>query len=144
MDEELAGRLLRYMIPSMFVSVQVMPMTIFGSTDRKRLREIGSSFLAAQLAELKVSRGARRQPRTAAEGQMQQLWAAVLGIEASSIGVDDSFLRIARDSIGAMRLVGAAREHGLSLTVADLLKKPRLSEQALLVNADSCGAKEAP
>ncbi|KFY99001.1 hypothetical protein V500_01494 [Pseudogymnoascus sp. VKM F-4518 (FW-2643)] len=132
-EEKLAEVLPAYMIPSAYIPIDKMPMTVTGKTDRRRLREIGGSLTLEQLAELNPSRGERRQPSTAAEGQLQRLWAAVLGIEEGSIGVDDSFLRIGGDSILAMRLVGAAREQGLSLTVADVFKQPRLSEQALLV-----------
>ncbi|KFY99119.1 hypothetical protein V500_01452 [Pseudogymnoascus sp. VKM F-4518 (FW-2643)] len=143
-EEKLAELLPAYMIPSAYIPIDKVPMTATGKTDRRRLREIGGSFTLEQLAELNASRGERRQPRTAAEGQLQQLWAAVLGIEAGSIGVDDSFLRIGGDSVGAMRLVGAARDQGLTLTVANVFKQPRLSEQALLVNVDGGGVEEAP
>ncbi|KFZ16630.1 hypothetical protein V501_02126 [Pseudogymnoascus sp. VKM F-4519 (FW-2642)] len=132
-EEKLEEVLPAYMIPSAYILIDKMPMTATGKTDRRRLREIGGSLTLEQLAELNPSRVERRQPTTAAEGQLQQLWAAVLGIDAGSIGVDDSFLRIGGDSIGAMRLVGAAREQGLLLTVADVFKQPRLSEQALLL-----------
>ncbi|KFY13765.1 hypothetical protein V492_03046, partial [Pseudogymnoascus sp. VKM F-4246] len=43
-----------------------------------------------------------------------------------------------------MRLVGAAREEGLSLTVADVFKQPRLSEQALTMRTSSGDAQEGP
>ncbi len=46
---------------------------------------------------------------------MQQLWAKVLRIEPESIGLDDSFFRLGGDSIGAMKLVGKARQAGLQL-----------------------------
>ncbi|OBT64868.1 Nonribosomal Peptide Synthase (NRPS) [Pseudogymnoascus sp. 23342-1-I1] len=143
-EEKLAEVLPAYMIPSAYIPVSKMPMTATGKTDRRRLREIGGSLTLEQLAELNEPRAERRLPTTAAESQLQQLWAAVLGVEVDSIGVDDSFLRIGGDSVGAMRLVGAARDQGLSLTVADVFKQPRLSEQALLVNADGGVVGEGP
>lgn len=48
--------------------------------------------------------------------------------------MDDSFLRIGGDSIGAMRLVAAARERGLLLTVADVFKHSRLCDLAGVVS----------
>ncbi|KFZ18629.1 hypothetical protein V501_01109 [Pseudogymnoascus sp. VKM F-4519 (FW-2642)] len=132
-EEKLAEVLPAYMIPSAYIPMDKMPMTTTGKTDRRRLREIGGSLTLEQLAQLNPSRGERRQPTTAAEVQLQQVWATVLGIEAGSIGVDDNFLRIGGDSIGAMRLVGAARDQGLLLTVADVFKQPRLSKLALLM-----------
>jgi aryl carrier-like protein len=67
------------------------------------------------------------------ETRLQALWAAALEIDPDSISADSSFLRIGGESIAAMRLVAKARAQGLPLTVRDIFKTPRLSEQALLV-----------
>ncbi|KAM3447983.1 hypothetical protein MY3296_008189 [Beauveria thailandica] len=48
-------------------------------------------------------------------------------------GADNSFLSIGGDSVSAMRVVGLARQRGLYLTVADILKRPRLSNLATVV-----------
>lgn len=52
----------------------------------------------------------------------------MLAIPSTSIGADDSFLRIGGDSVRAMRLVGLARQHGMVLTVADIFKHPQLCD----------------
>ncbi|TKX18734.1 AMP-binding enzyme-4 [Elsinoe australis] len=69
------------------------------------------------------------------ERQLRQQWAIILGIDADLISVDDSFLRIGGDSISAMRLVATAKRAGLSLTVADVLRRPRLCDLALNVHS---------
>ncbi|CAA9959565.1 hypothetical protein PTMSG1_02982 [Pyrenophora teres f. maculata] len=130
-EEELAQRLPRHMVPTVFFTLLHFPMTTSGKTDRKRLREIGASFTAQQLAEMRTSsQGPKRQPLTEAEQTMQQLWARVLGIEPDSIGLDDSFFRLGGDSIAAMKLVGEARQTGLQLSVADIFRHPKLAELA--------------
>jgi acyl-CoA synthetase (AMP-forming)/AMP-acid ligase II/aryl carrier-like protein len=116
LEEKLAEQLPAYMVPTAYIPIEKMPMTATGKTDRRRLREIGGLMTLEQLAELNPSRSKRREPSTKMERQLQELWASVLSIDTSSIGADDSFLRIGGDSIGAMRLVGAARAQGLSLT----------------------------
>ncbi|KAH8727296.1 condensation domain-containing protein, partial [Phaeosphaeriaceae sp. PMI808] len=121
------------MVPTVFFSLLHFPTTTSGKTDRKRLREIGASFTAQQLAEMRTSsQGPKRQPSTEAEQTMQQLWARVLGIEADSIGLDDSFFRLGGDSIAAMKLVGEARRTGLQLSVADIFRHPTLAALASL------------
>ncbi|KAM3436514.1 hypothetical protein MY4824_004289 [Beauveria thailandica] len=75
----------------------------------------------------------RRPPITEAEQAIQELWSSTLGIGPDTISADDSFLRIGGDSVSAMRVVGLARQRGLYLTVADILKRPRLSNLATVV-----------
>ncbi|KAI0966021.1 hypothetical protein F4678DRAFT_466986 [Xylaria arbuscula] len=120
-----------YMVPSVFVPIRKVPLTVSGKTDRRRLREIGAALSVQDLEELKTAtRGAKRHPQTKAEHQLQALWSQILGIEADSIGVDDSFFRLGGDSIAAMKLVGAARSVGVSLAVADIFRNPVLAAQA--------------
>ena len=71
-----------------------------------------------------------RPPATAIERRLQELLATVLEVETDSISFEDSFLDVGGDSIIAMQLVGAAREQGLSLTVADIFRYPQLSDLA--------------
>lgn len=72
----------------------------------------------------------RRPPATAIERRLQELLATVLEVKVDSISLEDSFLDVGGDSMIAMQLVGAAREQGLSLTVADIFRYPQLSSLA--------------
>ncbi|KAJ6202525.1 nonribosomal peptide synthetase 1 [Bipolaris maydis] len=136
-DKRLTERLPEYMVPTVFFSVAQMPMTASRKTDRRRLREIGASFSAQQLVEMRTrSKGPKRQPTTQAELTMQHLWAKVLGIEAGSIGLDDSFFRLGGDSITAMKLVGEAKKQSILLNVADLLRNPKLSSVVHLAHPE--------
>ncbi|KAK3675254.1 NRPS [Recurvomyces mirabilis] len=119
-----------YMIPSAYIPVSRFPMTATGKANRRQLREIGHTMTLEALAALNPSRREYRRPTRAMEVRMQTMWANTLGIDAATIGLDDSFLQIGGDSIAAMRLVRAARESGVSLTVADIFKQPVLSELA--------------
>ncbi|KAK1916797.1 hypothetical protein P3342_004352 [Pyrenophora teres f. teres] len=136
--DALAERLPTHMIPTIFITLEVFPMTTSGKTDRKVLREIGASFTPQQLANVRTSRqGQKRQPTTPAERAMQQLWAGVLAIAPDSIGLDDSFFRLGGDSIAAMKLVGEARRAGIQLTVADLFRNPRLDQLTAAATAST-------
>jgi amino acid adenylation domain-containing protein len=127
----LTGALPSYMIPSMFVPLQSMPVNMSGKTDRLKLRSIAANLsdddirhYALQISDNKTP------PRTAAERALRDLWAEVLGVESELIGVDDSFFRLGGDSVGAMRLASAALRKGLSLHVADIFRNPVLSQMA--------------
>ena len=136
LEKRLAELVPAYMIPAAYIPLKTLPRTATNKTDRRQLRERGGAMTLEQLAALNPSSSERCPPETAMEQKLQELWAGVLGIEASSISATDSFLRIGGDSIQAMRLVGAAREQGLSLTVADVFKHLRLCELAVQVKLD--------
>ncbi|KAI6351033.1 hypothetical protein MCOR31_012034 [Pyricularia oryzae] len=124
------------MIPKVYVPLAKMLTNHSGKTDRRRLRYMGSSLARAELAAMQPSRRVARQPSTAMERRLQQLWADVIGIEAGAIHAGDNFLRLGGDSITAMRLVASARHQGLALTVADVFRSPLLEDMAECVRYD--------
>ena len=135
----------QYMVPGLFVPLPQLPKTSSQKVDRKRLREMGSSFTAERLAELLSSQGPKRQPSTKAEETMQQLWACVLDVDQSSVGLDDNFFRLGGDSMAAMKLIGEARKVGVQLSVADLFRHPVLEALAgLNVRSEKSVVKDIP
>ncbi|KAM3537908.1 hypothetical protein ARSEF1564_009177 [Beauveria bassiana] len=144
LDDRLAAHLPAYMIPTAYITTNEIPMTATGKTDRPRLRAMGEAMTLEQLAATNPSRAKRRAPTTDKQKHLQRLWSRVLGIDADSIGLDDSFLRIGGDSIGAMRLVAVAREEGLSLTVAEVFRQSRLVDLAPAVCLLGDGDAEDP
>lgn len=121
------------MVPGAYIHIDKIPMTTTNKVDRRALRQFGNTQTLENLAMLQAHGKSKQRPETDMERRLQQLWATVLGIEPESIGRDSSFLRIGGESIAAMRLVAAAREVNLSLTVADIFKAPLLSQLALIV-----------
>ncbi|KAL2679311.1 Nonribosomal peptide synthetase 30 [[Neocosmospora] mangrovei] len=126
-----------YMVPSVFFYVRDLPKAASsGKLDRKKIREMGSSFSVKQLADLRTNaQGPKRQPKPfSAEYSLQGIWANVLNMERSDIGLDDSFFQLGGDSISAMKVVRDAREKlEVELSVADILQHPQLSEAAAIV-----------
>lgn len=127
--ERLERVLPQYMVPTLFVPLAELPKTTSLKVDRKRLREMGSSFTAQQLSELRTSSGqdGARRPLTEDEQTMQKLWAEVLEVDAESIGPEDNFFQLGGDSISAMKLVGEARRAGMQLTVAEIFQHSQLA-----------------
>ncbi|KAJ5876038.1 uncharacterized protein N7529_001622 [Penicillium soppii] len=136
-EERLMEQVPRYMVPSAYLAVDTIPMTATGKTDRRRLREMGRALTLEQVIEMQPCRGALREPATGMEKRLQGLWVHVLNLPADRVRADDSFFRLGGDSIAAVHLVAAAREEGLSLSVADVLNTPRLSQMAHVVKAES-------
>lgn len=132
LEEELARRLPREMLPEVFFAVKEMPTTTSTKIDRRRLRELGGLFSAQQVAELrtKEGQGSKRQPESEREKLLQHLWAQVLSIDAEHIGLDDTFFRLGGDSIAAMKLVNEARKAGLNISVQNVFEAQRLGQLA--------------
>ncbi|RHZ67355.1 uncharacterized protein CDV56_109100 [Aspergillus thermomutatus] len=131
LDERLAKLVPEYMIPTAYIHVQQFPMTATGKVHRRSLREIYAKKTLEQLVALDALRvSGQRAPSTASEKILRDLWVEILNIDPDAISADDSFFRIGGDSLGAMRLVGAARKAGLALSVAEIFMHPKLSALA--------------
>nr|POF13527.1 nonribosomal peptide synthetase tes [Quercus suber] len=127
LDHHLRTILPDYMVPTYFLPVQQLPLTSSGKIDGHFLRRAVLGMTAEGLAQYSLSaRGEVRPPATAMEWALRDVWAAVLGLPVDKIGRDDSFLQLGGDSISAIRLVRAAREAGLVLTVKDVFDDARL------------------
>lgn len=133
LEDRLSEQLPAYMTPSAFIPVLEFPLTASGKLDRRTLRAKAQALTLEELTA-NADRQEKQPPQTDAERKIQSLWASVLGINPDSIGRDDSFLRIGGDSISVMKLVEAARQQDVFLTVADVFKTPRLSDLAVGVN----------
>lgn len=63
-------------------------------------------------------------------GMLRSLWSPLLNTPEENIRADSSFFGLGGDSILAMELARGAREHELTLTVADIFGSPTFSEMA--------------
>ncbi|CAI6092447.1 unnamed protein product, partial [Clonostachys chloroleuca] len=137
LDERLLAHIPAYMIPSAYIPIQSVPIAATGKADRRKLRNMAEKMTLEELVALTSNEGDRRAPSSPEEKQLQELWGSVLEIEPGRISANDSFFRVGGDSIGAMKLVAAARELGISFTVADIFKNPRLSDLATVYTRSS-------
>ncbi|KAK2600115.1 hypothetical protein QQS21_005130 [Conoideocrella luteorostrata] len=128
---KLSQTLPSFMMPGLYLPLATMPTTTSGKIDTRRLMKFVEQLTIPQLLDYSLETSSpRRQPKTPAETQLQELWSQVLCLEADTIGAEDSFVRLGGDSVLTMQLAAAARGSGLSLTVAMIFKNPRLSDMA--------------
>ncbi|WP_405365969.1 amino acid adenylation domain-containing protein [Kitasatospora sp. NBC_00039] len=123
-----ASALPDYMVPSAFVSVPAMPLTVNGKIDR------------AALPAPDLSAGVSgRAPRTDRESLLCDLVAELLNLPR--VGIDDDFFALGGDSILSIQLVGAARRAGLRFTTRDVFQSRTV--EALAAVADHGPAQAA-
>ena len=132
LDSSLAKVLPKYMIPTFYIPIQSMPWTSSGKLDRGRLRKIVEKLPVDSVPPYRLASSVnKRAPKTENEKILQALWATTLNLlNISLVGVEDSFFRLGGDSLAAIRLAGAARAKGISLSVIDIFRNPILSNMA--------------
>jgi amino acid adenylation domain-containing protein len=99
----LKSRLPDYMLPSVIVPLERLPLTANGKLDRQRL----SALLALQNAQAS-GRPKSTPPQTDIEKRIAALWCEVLGL--SQIGLDDNFFELGGDSIRGAILVNKIQQ----------------------------------
>ncbi|MEU8393425.1 condensation domain-containing protein, partial [Micromonospora sp. NPDC048843] len=104
-----------YMVPSVFVVVDELPVTVNGKVDREAL----------PVPEYAVTGGPV--PTTAEETLLHRLFAELLGVPA---GIDDSFFDLGGDSISSIQLVSRARQAGFVITARDVFTHPTVASLA--------------
>ncbi|MCX4970736.1 amino acid adenylation domain-containing protein [Streptomyces sp. NBC_00654] len=128
-----AERLPEYMMPAAFVSLEHMPLTPNGKLDHRALLTLDFAGMSSG-----------REPRTAMEARLCELFAEVLGLDR--VGADDSFFELGGDSIMSMQLSARARRKGLELAAWQVFEErtpERLSVLVAELPADG-DATEAP
>lgn len=128
-DSTMGAKVPRYMVPAAFITLRSMPSLVSGKTDRKKLREIGASIPREKLGTISGGEGQEEEPETEVEKQLQRAWVKVLGPQ-TKVFRQSNFFSLGGDSLRAMRLVAAAREEGLALTVADIFSNTNFDNMA--------------
>jgi amino acid adenylation domain-containing protein len=120
----LDGKLPSYMVPSVFVKVDAMPLTPNGKVDRNAL-PVPASVEADPIAD-------SAQPQDVLERQLTTVWERVLGIRP--IGREQSFFDLGGHSLLAVRLMhGIEQELGRKLPITALLQAPTIAGLAALL-----------
>ncbi|HEX8559853.1 MAG TPA: amino acid adenylation domain-containing protein [Pyrinomonadaceae bacterium] len=129
-----------YMIPSLFVRLDALPLSPNGKVNRR--------LLPAPDASRPELRRAYAAPRTPTESRLVEIWTNVLALER--VGVGDDFFELGGDSILATRLASRVRRaFGVELPLRDLFWKPTVRELAprieelLIEQLETLGEDEA-
>ena len=116
-QRNLAKQILRYIVPSLFLPLAAMPLSVSREINRQELQDRGEHLSKQQIALFSLTATDKRSPSTKNESTLQILWADILRILIESVGIDDGFYQLGGDSILAMRLATLAREQSIDLNM---------------------------
>jgi acyl-coenzyme A synthetase/AMP-(fatty) acid ligase/acyl carrier protein len=122
--EYLSKTLSDYMIPSVFVQLDSMPLTPNGKIDRRGLPEpektrpkLGISYIP---------------PQSDAEVRLARIWCEVLGVDR--VGIHDNFFDLGGHSLAASRVISRViQTFQLELPVKSLFGAPTVAEMAAVI-----------
>ena len=119
--EFLNQKLPDYMIPSVFVTLETMPLTPNGKIDRKALPALPRARPKLEAAFVT--------PRSSLEQELKQIWSEVLGFD--DLGIHDNFFDLGGDSLRAAQVVARIRRSlHLEVSLQDLFSAPTLAALA--------------
>jgi hypothetical protein len=113
-----------HMVPSIFMTLPILPATPQGKVDRRALPDPDWGLLASASASVA--------PRTPIETELARLWAEVLDLEG--LGIHDLFLDIGGNSLLASQLVTRVRDaFQLDLPLPYLLASATIADMAVMI-----------
>jgi acyl carrier protein len=112
------------MVPTSFVFLDALPLTLNGKLDRKALPEpdhhrydLGTEFFA---------------PRSPLENQLAKIWVEVLCLDR--IGINDNFFELGGHSLLVTQVIVRIGEQlSVRLSLSSLFESPTIAEMAILI-----------
>jgi thioesterase domain-containing protein len=130
-----------YMIPSVFIPLDALPLKPNGKVDRQALSTLEESNRLSLVNDWQPSQSV--QPRDAIELQLVQIWEEVLQIQPVSILAD--FFMIGGHSLLAVRLMSRIAQHfGHHLDLATIFQHPKVAELAVVLRQQITSDERSP
>jgi amino acid adenylation domain-containing protein len=126
----LKQRLPEYMVPSILVMMDALPLLANGKIDRKAL----------PAPELGAGSEGYVPPRNSVEETLVRIWREVLGIER--VGVNDDFFALGGHSLRATQVVARIRDNfAVEIPLRQLFEATTVAQLALVIGPQEEGAK---
>jgi amino acid adenylation domain-containing protein/FkbH-like protein len=115
-----------YMVPSVFVHIQTLPLSPNGKLDRKALPEPKFALIESE---------SYQHPRDEIEGRLAKIWEDVL--DTRPVGIRDKFFDLGGHSLLAVRLVSRIEaEFSKKIRVASIFQSPTIEELAGVIREE--------
>lgn len=141
--ERISNQLPAFMIPSIWLVVQYVPLLKSGKLDRKVVFSEVQDMSEETYAQWVRGEQKEEKPATDLEARLRSIWADVLNLRATQIGLKQSFLNLGGDSISAMMVQSRCKKNKIGITVQDILRTRSLSHLATVAGTVGQSVKEA-
>ncbi|KAF7594115.1 hypothetical protein BBP40_010114 [Aspergillus hancockii] len=129
--DRLSARLPTYMIPTVWLCVEILPFLVSGKLDRKATANWVSGLAHDPNIQLEPNLNEMNtRSENGTEEQLALIWSRVLNVPRSHISLDESFLSLGGDSIAGLTCVGFCKKQGLGITVQDVLRSKSIRDLA--------------
>ncbi|CZR66659.1 uncharacterized protein PAC_16560 [Phialocephala subalpina] len=139
----LSGTLPSYMVPSIFVPISGIPLTVTGKMDQLFLRKMISNRLRAEPVGATHETVAGDTSLTGPELAIRSLVANAFTFDPATIDMHQNFMQLGGDSLVAIKLISIGRRNELVLTVEQLLTASSLLELAKFLKHDTSIASKS-
>jgi bacitracin synthase 3 len=134
--QKLAVSLPDYMLPTYYLTLDKVPLTPNGKTDRKAL-----PLPMAGAGGDRPAAGSYLPPRTATETALASIWERILGV--GRVGMNDNFFDLGGHSIKAIRIASAiAKELGQEVPLALIFQNPTPASLAAVLGGGAAAGPE--
>ncbi|GCE28513.1 hypothetical protein KDA_39970 [Dictyobacter alpinus] len=114
-----------YMIPTLIMPIEAIPVTTGGKIDRKALPE--------PMWEIVDQLEADETPVTDVGKTLRSIWSDILHVK--EVGLHDNFFHLGGDSILSIQIIARARQQGLQLTLKQLFQYQTIAELSQVVES---------
>ncbi|GCB19937.1 nonribosomal peptide synthetase 12 [Aspergillus awamori] len=122
--ERLSHLLPTYMVPTIWIVLESLPLMSSGKMDRKKVGDFVADISTEAFQHIigNSAKPGEKASSSKTEILVQKVWAKALNVPEEQIGKHSSFLSVGGDSIKAMAVMSEFRKLGVTVLVADLLR----------------------
>ena len=122
--ERLSQLLPTYMVPTVWIVLESLPLMSSGKMDRKKVADFVADISTEAFQHImgNADKSGDESPVSKTEALVRKVWAKTLDVPEDQIGKHSNFLSVGGDSIKAMAAMSEFRRLGVTVLVADLLR----------------------
>ncbi|KAL8760972.1 MAG: hypothetical protein Q9184_002869 [Pyrenodesmia sp. 2 TL-2023] len=133
----ISGRQPAYMMPTMWVAVEAIPLLVSGKLDRKQVERWIEKFDDEQFAMSTANENDVQEQGAITDTvqQLREVYATVFNTSADGIDPSKSFMSQGGDSLISMSIIARCRKLGIILSLQEILQSKSLFQLASLVDS---------
>ncbi|KAK5624976.1 hypothetical protein RRF57_000692 [Xylaria bambusicola] len=126
-ENSLNEQLPSYMVPTLYLPLQKLPLSTNGKVDRQLLRRHAAMLSQNEVLSYRAPVAIKTAPSNDVQRKLLAAWCEVLNLVPEHVGMDDSFVRLGGDSISAIQVVTHCASQQLHVRISDIFRYKTIS-----------------